>query len=129
LDFTTEKGENKYLPHKNLYSKTLDNDIDVQKIYYGKCALYIVKYIPDEENEIKMYYLKVLNIENKKQICDISISTYVYEYLRKELENIPEEKGKAENYYLCFSGVMEKGKYSYKCKLIDSRLLVLEKDL
>lgn len=31
LDFTTENKEIKYLPHKNLNSKTLENDMDVQK--------------------------------------------------------------------------------------------------
>lgn len=129
LNFTAESGETKYLPHKNFNSKTLEDDIDVQKIYYGKCALYIIKYIPQEENEIKMYYLKILHQDTKKQICDISISPYVYNYLESDLVFIPEEKDKAENYYLCFSGVLEKGKYSYKCKLLDSRLLVLEKDM
>ena len=117
------------LPHKNLNSKTLENDMDVQKIYYGRCALYIVKYVPTGEDEIKMYYLKVLNQDTKKQICDIIISRYVYNYLKEDLDKIPEEKSKAEDYYLCFSGTMEKGKYSYKCKLADSRMLILEKEL
>lgn len=129
FDFTTENMEIKYLPHKNLNSKTLENDMDVQKIYYGRCALYIVKYVPTGEDEIKMYYLKVLNQDTKKQICDITISRYVYNYLKEDLDKIPEEKSKAENYYLCFSGIMEKGKYSYKCKLADSRMLILEKEL
>ena len=129
LDFTTENKEIKYLPHKNLNSKTLENDMDVQKIYYGRCALYIVKYVPTGEDEIKMYYLKVLNQDTKKQICDIIISRYVYNYLKEDLDKIPEEKSKAEDYYLCFSGTMEKGKYSYKCKLADSRMLILEKEL
>lgn len=129
LEFTTENMEIKYLPHKNLNSKTLEDDIDVQKIYYGRCALYIFKYIPDGELEIKMYYLKVLNKDTKKQICDIAISRHIYEYLKADLDMIPEEKSKAENYYLCFCGIMEKGKYSYKCKLVDSRMLVLEKEL
>lgn len=127
LDFVTESGEYKYLPHKSLYSKTLEDDIDVQRIYYGECALYIVKYTPKEENEIKKYYLKILNINNKKQICDISISPYVYEFLREELDKLPEQKDKAESYYICFSGIMEKRKYTYTCRLLDSRLLVLEK--
>ena len=74
-----------------------------------------------------MYYLKVLDQDTKKQICDISISTHVYAYLESQLKEIPKEKDEAENYYLCFSGIMEKGKYSYKCRLMDSRLLVLEK--
>ena len=29
-----------------------------QKIYYGRCALWLYQYIPLEEEEIKMYYLK-----------------------------------------------------------------------
>ena len=86
------------------------------------------KYIPKDEKDIKMYYLKVLNKNNKKQICEISISSYVYNYLGDKLADIPEKKDEAINYYLCFSGIMEKDKYSYKCKLKDSRLLALEKE-
>lgn len=41
LNFTTNGGEIKYLPHKNFNSKILEDDMDVQKVYYGKCALYI----------------------------------------------------------------------------------------
>lgn len=52
----------------------------------------------------------------------------MYNYLSDELTDIPEERDEALNYYLCFSGVLEKDKYSYKCKLKDSRLLVLEKE-
>lgn len=129
LNFNTDSGETKYLPHKNINSKSLGDDIGVQKIYYGRCALYIVKYIPFGENDIKMCYLKVLNQETKKQICDISIPVYVYKYLENELKEIPEEKQNAINYHLCFSGVLEVGKYAYKCRLTDSRLLVLEKNI
>ena len=119
--------EHKYLPHKNIYSKTLEEDLGIQKIYYGRCALYILKYIPKGEEEIKMYYLKILDINTKKQICDIAIPIYVYKYLENELREIPEEKDKADIYYLCFSGILGKGKYTYKSKLMDSRLLVLER--
>ncbi len=52
----------------------------------------------------------------------------MYSYLSDELGNIPEDKNKALNYYLCFSGILEKDKYSYKCRLKDSRLMVLEKE-
>ena len=104
----------------------MEEDMDIQKIYYGKCALYIYKYV--SKDEIKMYYLKVLNKNSKKQICEISISPNVYKYLNDELTDIPEDKNKSLNYYLCFSGILEKDKYSYKCKLKDSRLMVLEKE-
>ena len=126
FDFKGDSGETKYLPHKNLNSKNLEEDMDIQKIYYGKCALYIYKYV--SKDEIKMYYLKVLNKNSKKQICEISISPNVYKYLNDELTDIPEDKNKSLNYYLCFSGILEKDKYSYKCKLKDSRLMVLEKE-
>ena len=129
MDFTTENKEVKYLPHKNLNSKTLDDDIDVQKIYYGRCASYILKYVSNGEDEIKMYYLKVLNQETKKQICEIVLSRYIYDYLKDDLDKIPDEKSKAGNYYLCFAGIMEKVKNFYKCKLVDSRMLILEKEL
>ena len=128
LDFKVDSGEIKYLPHKNFNSNNLEEDMDIQKIYYGKCALYIYKYAPKDETDIKMYYLKVLDKNNKKQICEISISPNVYNYLSDELDDIPEDKNKPLNYYLCFSGILEKDKYSYKCKLGDSRLMVLEKE-
>lgn len=128
LDIQGDRGQRKYLPHKNLNASNLDEDIDEQKIYYGRCALWLYQYIPLEEEEIKMYYLKVLDRNNKKQICEIAISTYVYNYLADELSQIPENKKEALNYYICFSGILQKGMYSYKCKLKDSRLLVLEKE-
>jgi len=128
LDIQGDRGQRKYLPHKNLNASNLDEDIDEQKIYYGRCALWLYQYIPLEEEEIKMYYLKVLDRNNKKQICEIAISTYVYNYLADELSQIPQNKKEALNYYICFSGILQKGMYSYKCKLKDSRLLVLEKE-
>lgn len=124
FDIETESKEIKYLPHKNINSKDLENEMDIQKIYYGKCSLYLVRYAPEEE--IKAYYLKVLNRDTKKQICDITLSPLVYSYLKKELDTVPDNKAEAKDYYLCFSGTLEKSKYSYKCKLLDSRLLVLE---
>lgn len=128
LTFTQNLKRSQYLPHKNFNSGNLKEDMDIQKIYYGKCALYIYKYIPKGGADIKMYYLKILSRNSKKQICEISISPYVYNYLSNELTDIPEERNEALNYYLCFSGILEKNKYSYKCKLKDSRLLVLEKE-
>lgn len=120
-------GESKYLPHKNFNLGHLEKDIGIHKIYYGKCTLYIYKYIPKGESDIKKYYLKILSENREKHICEISISPYVYNYLDGILDDIQENKDEALNYYLCFAGVMEKDKYSYKCKLLDSRFLVLEK--
>jgi hypothetical protein len=34
----------------------------------------LYKYIPEGDKEVKIYYLKILNTDTKKQICDISIS-------------------------------------------------------
>ena len=76
----------------------------------------------------KMCIRDRLNVDSKKQICQISISPSVYNYLSDKLIDIPEKKDEALNYYLCFSGTLEKDNYSYKCKLKDSRLLVLEKE-
>lgn len=73
------------------------------------------------------YYLKVLNQETKKQICDIAISPFIYNYMKEQLDMLPDNKMKAKDFYICFSGVLEKSRYSFKCKLRDSRLLVLEK--
>ena len=47
---------------------------------------------PKNKNEVKMYYLKVLSPNNKKQICEIIISPYVYNYLINDLADVPIEK-------------------------------------
>lgn len=128
LDFETQSGEIKYLPHRSLYSYKLEESLDIQTIYYGECLLYIYKYIPDGK-DTKMYYLKILNKKTRKQICDISITNMVYEYLvktMKDVKDIPTEKDKAKKYYVCFSSDMRKEKNMLNCKLYDSRLLVLE---
>lgn len=126
---TTEEHKKKYLPHKSLYSKNLDDEIDVTKIYYGKCAVYLYQYIPKGEEEVKTYYLKILNSETKKQICDLSISPYIYKYLEDILAIIPIDKKDAQNYYLCFAARLEKKDYSYNCRLKDSRLIELEREV
>ena len=126
-DIIGKGGKNKYLPHKNFNCGNLEIDLDEQKIYYGRCFLYIVKYIPKNENEVKMYYLKVLSPDNKRQICEIIISPFIYNYLENELADVPTEKKDAAKYYLCFAGILEKTKWSYALKLRDSRLIVLEK--
>ena len=126
-DITGKEGKNKYLPYKNFNCGNLEIDLDEQKIYYGQCYLYIVKYIPKNKNEVKMYYLKVLSPNNKKQICEIIISPYVYNYLINDLADVPIEKKDAAKYYLCFAGILEKTKWSYGMKLRDSRLIVVEK--
>ena len=135
----------KYLPNKYLYSENLYKDSDIQTIYYGKCALYIIS--PNNTNDTnntndinnknnqKYYYLKVLNSYTKKEICEISITKNIYGYLSSDLENIPNKKDEAIDYYICFSGFLKKKQRQYKgnnydfhqCNLRDSRLLILEK--
>lgn len=135
----------KYLPNKYLYSENLYKDSDIQTIYYGKCALYIIS--PNNTNDTndanntnnknnqKYYYLKVLNSYTKKEICEISITKNIYSYLSSDLENIPNKKDEAIDYYICFSGFLKKKQRQYKgnnydfhqCNLRDSRLLILEK--
>lgn len=127
LDIETGNKEIKYLPHKNVNSKDLENGMDIQKIYYGKCSLYIHKYIPASEDVVKKYYLKLLNQKTKKQICDIIISPRIYEYMADVLFDIPDNKGEAKDYYICFSGILEKKGYSINCLLRDSRLIVIER--
>lgn len=130
LNFTTNsRNMKKHLPHKNFTFGILNDDLDIQKIFYGKSSLYIHQYIPDGEIEVKVYYLKVLEQKSKKQIFDIAISKYIYEYLKTDFDEIPRCKEKAKNYHLCYSGIMQKSKYSYKSKLIDSRLIIIEKDI
>ena len=153
----------KYLPNKYLYSENLYKDSDIQTIYYGKCALYIISpnntndtnntnntndtNDPNDTNDTndanntnnknnqKYYYLKVLNSYTKKEICEISITKNIYGYLSSDLENIPNKKDEAIDYYICFSGFLKKKQRQYKdnnydfhqCNLRDSRLLILEK--
>ena len=75
-----------------------------------------------EKHDIECSY------RHREATSEILISPYVYDYLSDVLANIPEDKNKPVNYYLCFSGTPEKNNYSYKCKLKDSRLMVLEKE-
>ena len=153
----------KYLPNKYLYSENLYKDSDIQTIYYGKCALYIISpnntnntnntndtndtndandtndtndtNNTNNKNNQKYYYLKVLNSYTKKEICEISITKNIYGYLSSDLENIPNKKDEAIDYYICFSGFLKKKQRQYKdnnydfhqCNLRDSRLLILEK--
>ena len=56
FNFKGNSGEKKYLPHKNFNWGNLEEDMDIQKIYYGKCALYIYKYI--QESDIKSIILR-----------------------------------------------------------------------
>ncbi|WP_181039406.1 hypothetical protein [Clostridium butyricum] len=136
FNFITPKEKKKYLPHKNLLSKFVDEDFEIQKIFYGECDLYIKQY--KIGNEVKRYYLRVMRIDKKYRICDISIPPYVYKYLDNILEYIPSDEKDAERYYICFSGILERklykrrdGKigYSYSCALKDSRLISIEKSL
>ena len=77
LDFTTENMEIKYLPHKNLNSKTLENDMDVQKIYYGRCALYIVKYVLELKYYIDSDYTYNYSKDNKQNYTSAITNAYV----------------------------------------------------
>lgn len=136
FNFITKKQKKKYLPHKNLLTKFSDDDLEVQKIFYGECDISIRAY--KVGNEIKKYYLKIMPIGKKYIICDVSITPHVYTYLNDILNDIPEEGTGVQKCYICFSGIMDKktfttkeGKlgYSYNCILKDSRLIVIEKSL
>lgn len=69
LVIKSASGVKKCLPHKNFNLGDLDEEMDVQKIYYGRCFLYIYKYIPENENDVKVYYLKVLD-RKKRQVSE-----------------------------------------------------------
>lgn len=76
MNFTTNGGEIKYLPHKNFNSKILEDDMDVQKVYYGKCALYIKKIYTTREKGNKKVLFKSFTPRYKKTnlwYFDISI--------------------------------------------------------
>lgn len=136
FNFKTKKQKKKYLPHKNLLVKFNDDDLDVQKIFYGECDVSIRVF--KVEDEIKRYYLKIMPIGKKYKICDVSITPYVHKYLTELLKDIPEEDAGVQKCYICFSGLMEKktftskdgsSGYSYSCILKDSRLITIEKSV
>lgn len=136
FNFTTKKQIRKYLPHKSLLTKFDEDDLNIQKIFYGECDVSIKIY--KVEDEIRRYYLKVMKAGGKYTICDVSISPYVYDYLENVLKDIPEEGEGIQKCYICFSGQMNKKSfnkkhgetgYSYSCTLTDSRLLVIEKSM
>lgn len=126
FNITTSANKKKYIPHKSLYSKNLDNNEEI-KIYYGECNIYIYKYVPLGESEAKIYYLKILSSKTNKQICDISISINVYKYLKDVISIMPCEKKDAQKFYLCFVGVLTKKDYSYNCVLKTSKFIMLER--
>ncbi|WP_207640930.1 hypothetical protein [Clostridium lundense] len=136
LNFKTKEQKKKYLLHKNLLTKFNDDDLKIQKIFYGECDISVRPF--KVEDEIKRYYLKIMPIGKKYKICDVSIAPSVYTYLEDILKDIPEEGVGVQKCYICFSGLMEKKifiikdgsrRYSHSCILKDSRLIVIEKSL
>jgi hypothetical protein len=134
FNFTTKKQKRRYLPHKSLLTKFNEDDLKIQKVFYGECDISLKTY--NVQGEIKRYYLKIMQVGGKYNICDISITPYVYHYLEDVLKDIPEDGKGIQRCYICFSGIMDiktfgkKGGgigYSYNCLLTDSRLIVIEK--
>lgn len=66
-------------------------------------------------------------MENRDK-STLGLPKLLYNYLRDKLSDTLEEKDEALNYCLCFFGILEKDKYSFKCEMKDLRLLVLEKE-
>jgi hypothetical protein len=48
--------------------------MSIALVSLSRYTLYLYKYIPEGDKEAKIYYLKILDTDTKKQICDISIS-------------------------------------------------------
>ena len=88
------KDGKKYLSTISLYSQHIREKSDRLKIYYGKCKVYYRTYI-DKNEEIKRYYLQVLNNKTNKLICSLLISSRVFEYLEISL---PDKKENSKLY-------------------------------
>ncbi len=121
----SKEKNKKYISNISLYSKHINENIDMIKIYYGECLLYKTdsKKYPNKKRNYG-YLLHVINIKNKKQICSISISSNVREFIDKEFKN---KKEFAEKYYVCFVGKLENNNGFLNCKLEDSRMILIEK--
>ena len=77
-----ENNRNNYLFEKKRVSVVKSHNF-VLPVWAEYCAITQMCIIycqicSNWEDEIRMYYLKVLNQDTKKQICDITISRYVY---------------------------------------------------
>lgn len=127
--FETEKRKYKYLPHKSLIQPFDKTDFNIQKIFYGECKVNL-KFHSVQEN-VYICYLKLLT-DNNKQICEVEIKPWAYNYMKDELNEIIN----VEKYYICFATYMDEKEYitktgyrgkSKKCIIGDSRLIVIEK--
>lgn len=107
----------KYLPNLSLYSKGLEEDLGRIKIYYGKCKIW------HKGTDGGRHYIYLLNYATNSQICSLSASSKVYEYLRL---NLSDEKNNAKEYYVCFIAELAKNGKFLNAVLKDSRMAKFE---
>ncbi len=125
FSFKTRKAKIKHLPHMNLESRKIRENMDKIKIYYGECYVYFSKSPFSNSKGVYGGLLHILSLRTKKQICSISISPNVHEYLGIDFNNTVSQ---AEKYYLCFVSEMIMDNKGYlNCKINDSRLMLFEK--
>ena len=117
------KRKRKYLPTISLYSQDIREELDKLKIYYGKCKVYYRIYT-DKNEEIKRYYLQVLNNKTNKLICSLSVSSTVFGYLK--YTNLPNENENYKEYYLCFFAEFYIKEEYLNAILKDSRMILFE---
>ena len=118
-----KEEKKKYLPTISLYSQHIREELDRLKIYYGKCKVYYRIYTNKNE-EIKRYYLQVLNNKTNKLICSLSTSLAVFGYLK--YANLPNENENYKEYYLCFFAEFNIKKGYLNANLKDSRMILFK---
>lgn len=118
-----KEEKKKYLPTISLYSQYIREELDRLKIHYGKCKVYYRIYT-DKNEEIKKYYLQVLNNKTNKLICSLSTSPAVFGYLK--YANLPNENENYKEYYLCFFAEFNIKKGYLNANLKDSRMILFE---
>ena len=108
--FENKQKIKKSIPSMSLYSDCLRRNIDMIKLFYGKCKIYCKSYTDENTKEVKVYYLQILNNVTNKSICSLKISPKVYDYINI---NFPESKSEAKMFYIGFFSQLYINKKGY----------------
>lgn len=121
LTIKIKRGKKAFLPNKLLTHSLYDDDLNMDKLFYGKCRVYW-----NRHEDYK--YLNILH-ENYKLICSIKATNKVYRYLSRNIKDIADSKEHSELHYICFVTKLEKknkdGKIYYNGSLRRSSCIII----
>ena len=119
--FENKQKIKKSIPSMSLYSDCLRKNIDMIKLFYGKCKIYCISHTDENTKEVKVYYLRILNNITNKLICSLKISPKVYDYINI---NFPESKSEAKMFYIGFFSQLYINKKGYLSVIIRNSKMV-----